>query len=382
LFQKKFDGSGNMENKYDKDDWTHVGDEVADTVQKAIQSGIYTNLSRHVGSFAGDLFKEVKRKVVPRVNRKGEGLALMKVIIGAIFGLFPAPFLLIAFFGLLPECNGAAFITLFILGLIDAFFVLMFCKGMKKLRALKLAQRYDDYMRIRTVIEVETLAMGMHASERKTRKNLRYMIREGIFEQGHLDSTQQFFMMDDRTYNDFLDATRKKKEEQDKVKVEDARIQTTLDASDLTPEQKKQWKKAIEDGESYIAEFQRQKSAISEPQMKKHLEDINKVLVDIFEKLKARPAQIAQMRRFMEYYLPTTKKLVQKYQEFNQIDSPGEDVLEAKQEIEKTMGTIYVAFVEMRNNLFINDVYDVTTDAEALRTMLAKDSLVKDEWKR
>ena len=46
------------------------------------------------------------------------------------------------------------------------------------------------------------------------------------------------------------------------------------------------------------------------------------------------------------------------------------------------MGTIYVAFVEMRNNLFINDVYDVTTDAEALRTMLAKDSLVKDEWKR
>lgn len=43
-----------MENKYDKDDWTHVGDEVADTVQKAIQSGIYTNLSRHVGSFAGD----------------------------------------------------------------------------------------------------------------------------------------------------------------------------------------------------------------------------------------------------------------------------------------------------------------------------------------
>ena len=179
-----------------------------------------------------------------------------------------------------------------------------------------------------------------------------------------------------------MDATRKKKEEQDKVKVEDARIQTTLDASDLTPEQKKQWKKAIEDGESYIAEFQRQKSAISEPQMKKHLEDINKVLVDIFEKLKARPAQIAQMRRFMEYYLPTTKKLVQKYQEFNQIDSPGEDVLEAKQEIEKTMGTIYVAFVEMRNNLFINDVYDVTTDAEALRTMLAKDSLVKDEWKR
>ena len=154
---------------------------------------------------------------------------------------------------------------------------------MKKLRALKLAQRYDDYMRIRTVIEVETLAMGMHASERKTRKNLRYMIREGIFEQGHLDSTQQFFMIDDRTYNDFVDATRKKKEEQDKVKVEDARMQTTLDASDLTPEQKKQWKKAIEDGESYIAEFQRQKSAISEPQMKKHLEDINKVLVDIFE---------------------------------------------------------------------------------------------------
>ena len=85
------------------------------------------------------------------------------------------------------------------------------------------------------------------------------------------------------------------------------------------------------------------------------------------------------MRRFMEYYLPTTLKLVEAYSEFDKVSEPGEDILQAKEQIENTLDTINDAFSELLNNLFQDRVFDVTTDAQVLQTMLSRDGLVKDE---
>ena len=77
----------------------------------------------------------------------------------------------------------------------------------------------------------------------------------------------------------------------------------------------------------------------------------------------------------MDYYLPTTLKLVQAYDEFERISQPGEDVLEAKREIEATLDTINLAFTELLNKLFKNAAYDAAADAQVLQTMLAKEGL-------
>ena len=83
------------------------------------------------------------------------------------------------------------------------------------------------------------------------------------------------------------------------------------------------------------------------------------------------------MQKFMNYYLPTTLKLVEAYEEFDSVSVPGEDILSAKAEIEKTLDTINQAFVELLNKLFRASVFDITTDAQVLQTMLAKEGLTK-----
>ena len=80
----------------------------------------------------------------------------------------------------------------------------------------------------------------------------------------------------------------------------------------------------------------------------------------------------------MDYYLPTTIKLVEAYEEFDRVSVPGEDILTAKAEIEKTLDTINGAFVELLNNLFQSTAFDVTTDAQVLQTMLAKEGLTRE----
>ena len=67
------------------------------------------------------------------------------------------------------------------------------------------------------------------------------------------------------------------------------------------------------------------------------------------------------------------------YSEFDKVSEPGEDILQAKEQIENTLDTINDAFSELLNNLFQDRVFDVTTDAQVLQTMLSRDGLVKDE---
>ena len=57
---------------------------------------------------------------------------------------------------------------------------------------------------------------------------------------------------------------------------------------------------------------------------------------------------------------------------------PGEEIVEAKSEIEKTLDTINQSFVELRNQMFTDAAFDATTDAKVLQTMLAKDGLARD----
>ena len=80
----------------------------------------------------------------------------------------------------------------------------------------------------------------------------------------------------------------------------------------------------------------------------------------------------------MNYYLPTTLKLVESYEEFDRVSSPGPDIVKAKAEIENTLDTINAAFRELLNTLFQNAVFDATTDAQVLKSMLAREGLMKE----
>ena len=102
---------------------------------------------------------------------------------------------------------------------------------------------------------------------------------------------------------------------------------------------------------------------------------LENLLMEIFEGLKGHPEKRHQMQKFMNYYLPTTIKLVGAYEEFDELSSQSREIMEAKAEIEKTLDTINGAFEELLSRMFRDTAFDVTTDAQVLQTMLAKEGL-------
>ena len=108
------------------------------------------------------------------------------------------------------------------------------------------------------------------------------------------------------------------------------------------------------------------------------LSRLEKLLKDLFDSVREHPEQMHRMHKLMRYYLPTTLKLVEAYEEFDRISVPGDDILAAKAEIENTLDTINQAFSELLNNLFQDAVLDATTDAQVLKTMLAREGLMSE----
>ena len=112
------------------------------------------------------------------------------------------------------------------------------------------------------------------------------------------------------------------------------------------------------------------------------LERLDAILEQLFEALKKQPDQVEELDQFMEYYLPTTVKLVTSYQEFAAVEFPGDNVKRAKKEIRHTLDTINGAFEKLLDDFYQDKTFDVLSDASVLQSMLAREGLTASDFRQ
>ena len=102
----------------------------------------------------------------------------------------------------------------------------------------------------------------------------------------------------------------------------------------------------------------------------------------IFDQVKKDPAAARDLRKFMNYYLPTTEKLLKAYIDVDQQPVAGDNIRNTKQEIEKAMDTVNEAFENLLDSMFEDANMDVMSDISVMNTMMAQDGLTdKDKMK-
>jgi hypothetical protein len=87
------------------------------------------------------------------------------------------------------------------------------------------------------------------------------------------------------------------------------------------------------------------------------------------------PDDITSVRRFINYYLPTTVNLAEKYQAALQAKSEGENAKKTLSSIEAVFDQIKLSFEKQHDALFADDVIDATAEIKVLETMLERDNL-------
>lgn len=100
----------------------------------------------------------------------------------------------------------------------------------------------------------------------------------------------------------------------------------------------------------------------------------------ILDRLKEQPDQLPRLRKFNKYYMPTTLKLVKAYEDLDQQPVDGENIRKSKEEIEKTIDTINIAYEKLLDSLFQDSAIDISSDISVLESMLAQEGLTEDKF--
>ncbi len=237
-------------------------------------------------------------------------------------------------------------------------------------------KKYVKAMGEKDFYSIEGLAERVGKKEKFVIKDLGKMIRLGWFREGHLDEKETCFMLTNDSYQMYLDAQeqlKRQKEEEERRAEEEERL-----AQDPV---RIQLKLAVEEGNECIRRIREVNDTLEGEEISGKLYRLEKVCGQIFGHIGDKPEKLPDIRKFMNYYLPTTLKLVERYREFAEQPVQGENIVTAKREIEDMLDDINGAFEKMFDKLFEEDALDVSTDISVLSTMLAQEGLLEDELK-
>ena len=334
-----------------------------------------------------------------RCRAKGNVSGILLTVFGGIgtglFGLGALVTFLVASFTGIFTVLGPISAGLSVVFLV--FFVIL-CRGNAMRGRIR---RYRDYVRVlkgNTFCSIEELSEFLGKSKRYVISDLRTMIRLGFFPEGHIDSKKTHFITTDETYQQYL-ATVKSYEERRKAEEIEAKVKKRSKTKNKInedtiqkPEESKAENKGTVDenselyrtikaGRGYIIEIRQANERIPGEEISRKLDRLEEVTTKIFICVEKHPEQLSEIRRFMEYYLPTTLKLVNTYSEFDSQIIQGDNITSAKTEIENTLDTINDAFAKLLDSLFEDAAMEVSADISVLNTLLAQEGLTKSDFK-
>ena len=139
--------------------------------------------------------------------------------------------------------------------------------------------------------------------------------------------------------------------------------------------------KMIRDGALAIGEMKRLDENIADPGISADIVRLEQVSAKIFDEVKAHPEKLPQIRRFMDYYLPTTLKLLNAYDRMSGTGVSGENIDTTLAKVEGMMRTITAAFEKQLDSLYGAEALDISTDITVLENMMAREGLTEDPLK-
>lgn len=131
----------------------------------------------------------------------------------------------------------------------------------------------------------------------------------------------------------------------------------------------------LRQGEASIAEIQRLNDEIPDFKISAQLKQLEILTGRIFDFVRQHPEDVRQIRQFLNYYLPTTIKLLRQYVVLQNQGMRMGNIDEGMKKIEDMLDKVVVAFQQQLDSLFESDVVDITADIQVMEQMMAAEGL-------
>lgn len=251
--------------------------------------------------------------------------------------------------------------------------------GSRMLSSIKRYRTYIQGLKGRTYCNIKELADLIGKSPSFVIKDVKKMINKGWFIQGHLDQKNTCLIVSHDTYREY-EELEKQRLEQQKSELIKSREEADKNKNIVKNEV---LQKVMEKGQEYIRKIRACNDAIPGEEISGKISHMEMLVQKIFDRVSEDPESLEDIDKMMEYYLPTTVKLLEAYQSLIEQPVQGANIQSSKMEIEQTLDTLNVAFEKLLDSLFEDVAWDVSSDISVLHTMLAQEGLTgKEDWKQ
>ena len=306
--------------------------------------------------------------VVPKNKYKTVSTAgiLFTVFGGIGLGVFLIFLLMTTGLTLLTDMFGMPYLFLSIVLLIlTGISIWMLAKGISLLKRTSRLKKYLKIVGSSQFCPIDMLVRESGFDRAFVLKDLQKMIQKRVLPDAHIDDQKTCLMLGDEIYQQYLyvqsQAQRRQQEEQ---------------AFAGNPE----LAATIRQGREMIRRIRESNDRIEGEEVSAKMDRLEQIAEKIFEQVQEHPEKLPDIRKLMNYYLPTTLKLLDAYEEFDSQPVQGENIKTAKQQIEQTLDTINIAFENLLDKLFTDEVLDVSSDISVLETMLKQEGLTGSEF--
>ncbi|WP_251447797.1 5-bromo-4-chloroindolyl phosphate hydrolysis family protein [Vermiculatibacterium agrestimuris] len=289
-----------------------------------------------------------KKKSWEKKIRDGKAMTILGGVMSFIFGIgFAVEFIEALHYGLLLYADewfpifGFLCAWLFLLG-----------HGIGKTRLSRRQRLYMGVIGQRSSVFLSDLAGAAGVSEKRVIADIQKMLSDGILPMGYIDRASGRLVLTDQGYE-------------------------PAPEPQVTPEssQAKAKKEPQEDDDAILREIRAVNDAIPGEEMTRKIDRIGEITKKILDYQRQNPAKATELRQFLNYYLPTTLKLLKTYAQLDAQGVEGDNITASKKRIEDMMDKVVEGFEKQLDQLFQTDAMDIATDVEVLERMLEKDGL-------
>ena len=218
-------------------------------------------------------------------------------------------------------------------------------------------RRFATYLRTvgqKQAVPLDYLARAADVSRRRVEKDVNLMLEKGLWgDEAYIDMGSGMLFKSQAAATAYFDAAHRAKAEQG---------------------QPAQTAPAPAGYAAILAQIRELNDRIADEAISAKLDRMEQVSGRIFKLIEEDEAKRDAAGTFLNYYLPTTLKLLENYASFEEAGVSGENLSQAKAKIEKTMDSIVAGFEHQLDELYRTDAMDIDSDIRVMETMLRRDT--------
>ena len=232
--------------------------------------------------------------------------------------------------------------------------LVMFAAGRRMKRRSARIARYLAVMGERSYIGINELCAVSGKRRKTVERDLEFMVEKGMLSAGaYFDSGRGMFFRSAEAFAEYAEEKSRRE--------------------NVTP------KEANEGYAGALRAIRAANDRIADPVLSEKIDHLELVAGKIFREVEEHPEKQRQAATFLNYYLPTTLKLLDSYAKFEEAGIEGENLSRAQERIEETMDALIKGFDKQLDDLYRSEAMDIDSDIRVMENMLRRDTVSVEE---